>query len=461
MKPKHKFLLLLLFQWYFSIILLGQNHGKGLNFNDEAYGKLPMKAPLMRGDYAVPIRHSLKKYSPIPKNQGEYGTCVGWSSAYVARTIAESIRDNRSDRQEITRRAFSAGFLYQQIKSSWDGNCSEGSYIEDALKFMKNRGVVRYSDFSQDCPHSIPQYISSKAQQHRIKGFATLFGIYDGYAQKTERMKKALSENKPVIIGMNCPPSFSDASGVWHPTESPLVNYGGHAMCVIGYDDTKYGGAFEIQNSWGTNWGNQGYIWVKYTDFHRFVKYGYELFTVPKIELQKPDLSGKITLPLASGGQMIPIHQGNGYYKVTKGMISGTKFRIRISNNEPAFVYAFGSDLSKKSYRIFPHKSGISPALTYKSNNIAIPDEQHFIRIDDNQGTDFLCVLYSKEELDINLIMNQMEIESGNFQQRLQKVIGNKLVLTQNTTYQSGSIEFSAISSGKSVVAVITEIKHL
>ena len=45
---------------------------------------------------------------------------------------------------------------------------------------------------------------------------------------------------------MNCPDSFDDLYGkdLWQPFESPYDNYGGHAMCVAGYDDDKYGGAF-------------------------------------------------------------------------------------------------------------------------------------------------------------------------------------------------------------------------
>ena len=50
---------------------------------------------------------------------------------------------------------------------------------------------------------------------------------------------------------------------------------GGHAVCAVGYDDTKiiknshHGvaetiGALLIRNSWGTSWGNGGYGWLPY-----------------------------------------------------------------------------------------------------------------------------------------------------------------------------------------------------
>ena len=35
-------------------------------------------------------------------------------------------------------------------------------------------------------------------------------------------------------------------------------------MVIVGYDDAK--SAYRIQNSWGTDWGDQGYSWWDYAD---------------------------------------------------------------------------------------------------------------------------------------------------------------------------------------------------
>jgi len=55
-------------------------------------------------------------------------------------------------------------------------------------------------------------------------------------------------------------------TGLWQPKVGEEM-FGGHAMCVIGYSDSKYGGAFEIMNSWGTEFGEGGFFWIKYNDF--------------------------------------------------------------------------------------------------------------------------------------------------------------------------------------------------
>lgn len=45
-------------------------------------------------------------------------------------------------------------------------------------------------------------------------------------------------------------------------------NRGGHAMCIVGYDDTIGAtGAFKVRNSWGVNWGDNGYCWISYESF--------------------------------------------------------------------------------------------------------------------------------------------------------------------------------------------------
>lgn len=43
---------------------------------------------------------------------------------------------------------------------------------------------------------------------------------------------------------------------------SEYERYGGHALCLCGYDDSK--GAFRIKNSWSTTWADKGYAWLSY-----------------------------------------------------------------------------------------------------------------------------------------------------------------------------------------------------
>lgn len=437
--------------------------GTGLNFNDEQYEKDPKKATLTRSLYgsSLPGTASLKKWAPTPQSQGSYGTCVGWSTAFCAFTITESKNNNWTDKAVIDANTFSPGFLYNQVKMSSDVGCTYGTSITDALDVLKTKGVPKFTDMNISCPSSIPLDVFNKAQNYKIKDYAKLFDVYDIESIKIQAVKKSLSESKPVVIGMKCPTSFNNAKGYWVPTEDASGNYGGHAMCVIGYDDNKYGGAFEIQNSWGSWWGNDGYIWIKYDDFQKWVKYAYEMIDIPKkANVNATDLAGAIKFVESNGNVMLAGYTGT-HYKMKNAYRSGTKFRILISNNEPAFVYAFGTDATGKVFPLFPHDPSISPALNYKKNDVALPDEDHYIEMDNTIGTDYLCVLYSLDPLNIDKIHQDIESGNGSFIVRIKNALDNKLVENQFVKFNQSTPSFSAKSQGKTVVAVLVETEHV
>lgn len=440
-----------------------QNFGAGLNFNDSEYKEVKKKAVLTRSLYStLPTSYSLKKYAPIPKSQGQYGTCVGWSTAYAGMTILESISKNRTNKVSSTSNTFSPGFIYKQIKNSNDSYCKFGSSIKDALTIIQTKGVCKYSDMTEtNCPTYISPIIFTKASSYKITDFAKIFSLFDSKDYKLKAVKKSLSENNPVIIGMNLPKSFYKAKGVWQPTESSNLTYGGHAMCVIAYDDNKYGGAFEIMNSWGTNWGNEGFIWIKYNDFNNFVKYAYEMIKFKSNKrITTNNLSGSIKFVKSDGTESKAKYE-NGIYKINEPYKSGTKFRLYISNSEPAYVYAFGFDATEKTFTIFPNKPNISAALNYANNSVAIPNENHYIQTDNTIGNDYLCVIYSKNKLNIEKIKKNIENSSGTFYERINNNLSKILVNKTNTTIHHSKIAFNVKNSLKSAIAIIVETKHV
>ena len=129
-----------------------------------------------------------------------------------------------------------------------------------------------------------------------------------------------------------------------------------------------------------------------------------------------------------------------------------------ISNNEPAYVYIIGSDNLNNVSKVFPPTDNISAALTYKSNHIAIPDEQYFIELDDNIGSDYMCVLYSKNELPINDIVKKIKSTSGNFQDKVKASVSG-IVPNSDINYKKDDISFKSRSEN-TVVSFIVEIPH-
>lgn len=428
----------------------------GLLLDDSLYANSPIAAPLMRGDYIdLPAASSLKSFTPAPGYQGPYGTCAGWSTGYAARTILEAMRNSWSG-SIIDSNTFSPSFIYNQIRVA--KGCSNGTSLINALEVLKEQGGLKLKDFAYDCDKEVTTLDKEKAKEYRIIEYRD---ITPKDANKILNVKKSLAEGRPVVIAMDVPVSFNTAKELWIPLESDYKNWSrGHAITVIGYDDKKFGGAFELMNSWGKRWGKDGYTWVTYSDFDFFCKYAFEIIDKTLYDPEKFDLSGTLQFRESDGNDMPATFNGE-YFVMDKSYSSGTLFELIISNNEPAYVYALSSDLTYKTYKIFPFTERMIAYLPYKQNNVAIPDEESYNMLDETTGTSYFCFLYSKESLDIDGIMNQIEKSEGSFSERLNHVLEDKRIEKENINYSyEGKISFKAKSQDKSIVPILVEINH-
>jgi len=208
----------------------------------------------------IPASASLKDYAPIPGNQGYLSSCTGWASAYAVRTIIESCYLNRTDKFLSTKMAFSPLFLYFAAREFKNvPSDEEVADPVDILNFMTLYGMPRRAVFD-DNPIAYEQLQQQGFLINPVPGFSKLFNTNVTPAYKIEQVKKSLADDNPVIIGICVPDSFSDAKDIWTPENGESRKpENGHALCVVGYDDKKYGGAFEIMNSWGEEWGNNGF----------------------------------------------------------------------------------------------------------------------------------------------------------------------------------------------------------
>ena len=81
--------------------------------------------------------------------------------------------------------------------------------------------------------------------------------IYDDGARRIDAIKRALGAGFLVAFGTNVSNDFVTNRNTADPIDPPrgLSIAGGHAMCVVGFD----GDRFDVVNSWGTRWGNDGF----------------------------------------------------------------------------------------------------------------------------------------------------------------------------------------------------------
>jgi len=109
---------------------------------------------------------------------------------------------------------------------------------------------------------------------YKLSGWAYVDG--DNKVPSVDKIKQAVFQYGPVCSAVFVGYAFQAyTGGVFDKDEVPKPNSGGcnatpaepvtkvnHAIVIIGWDDNK--GAWIIKNSWGPEWGNNGYMYIKY-----------------------------------------------------------------------------------------------------------------------------------------------------------------------------------------------------
>jgi hypothetical protein len=272
---------------------------------------------------------------------------------------------------------------------------------------------------------------------------------------------------------------------------------GYHAICIIGYDDNFDNGdgtfgAVELMNSWGPVWGNGGFIHVKYQDLPKILNYAISLYDdalpVPPPDPPKPPptpppvpdpmkrMEGSFSLILSNGTSMRLEGDESGFrglklasaekmtYNILDSYPAGTMFRIQFTSSQPAYVYVIATDARRSPLeQLFPDPDeNISALLNFTSEvSVSIPDEKQYIQLDETAGEDYLCVIYSKEELNISTIANSLKNNPAkSFVKIVKEALADAIVDDSEVTFEKNRIAFKAASLNHTAVPIFVKIKH-
>lgn len=449
-------IIFLLALFVLSNFCLAQKYSRGLILDSEENYKVQRSPTLILSDYfSLPKYFSLRNYAPEPGDQGPYSTCGAWATAYSARTISFLI-SNGLEPVDKNDYSFSPSFVYNQIKK--DSLCLSGISLKEALDIIKYKGSIFLSDFNYSCELAVKRSDLIKAKNYDILDYREIF--YRNDKLKVLKTKKCISEFRPVIIAMACPVSFENVCEIWEPTNEDYNNsHNGHAVVVTGYDDEKYGGSFEILNSWGKEWGKNGYCWIKYKDFEHFVYNGYEL--IEKVNLANSNFAfnGSIYLKLLDGSLM-EFEKKDGILISKNKYIPKTQFEIFITNNTPCYIYCFALDNENNFTRIFPKDSTINNIFPYRKSTLPIPDEFHFLELDDKGTEDYIFILLSKKNIDLSEIFF-FKKQNGNqiANHLISKFISNKENSNAISLDSDNRILFSSVTNYDNIIPIIFKLK--
>jgi hypothetical protein len=259
---------------FYSIIAFGQDVALGLKFTPtEQLQGIPMASTPFAGE-DLPRTIDLSNRMPPAGNQGRQSSCVAWAVGYACKSYQEKYEENTSywSGSSINRNAvFSPAFIYNQINNGVDG----GSLFTDALNVLSQQGAVKWSDM----PYNESDYLTrpNSSLKNNAKKYKIDFWRRVNFVDSKE-VKAQLNAGFPVIIGAMIDRGFVNSGRnsagqdfTWSASSGEQL--GGHAMLVVGYDDSK--SAFKVLNSWGQDWGNDGYCWISYSFFSNAIREAY------------------------------------------------------------------------------------------------------------------------------------------------------------------------------------------
>jgi C1A family cysteine protease len=199
----------------------------------------------------------LRQYCSPIDDQGNLGSCTGNA---IAGAIDLLDRKTHNLQTRVSRLFI---YYYERLIEN-DVNYDAGAYIHDGITVGRTYGAPQETLW----PYNISAYRTRPNNTAIADAARRKITQYQSIANFTA-MKNALASGYPVIIGFNVYSSFEGSvntnTGMMpYPNTRTESLLGGHAVCVVGYNDTLNGGRFICRNSWGTSWGNNGYFYMPY-----------------------------------------------------------------------------------------------------------------------------------------------------------------------------------------------------
>lgn len=191
--------------------------------------------------------------SPV-ENQQDLGSCTANALAGNLEFLKKKSLKNVVD--------FSRLFIYYNERViEHTVAVDSGASLRDGIKTLGKLGACPESDWPYDIKQftTKPNEIAYKdALGYQITSYYRLSNLL--------QMKQTLASGYPFVFGFSVYESFESEevakSGIVTMPAKDEHLIGGHAVCGVGYDDSKK--CLIVRNSWGADWGDEGYFYMPY-----------------------------------------------------------------------------------------------------------------------------------------------------------------------------------------------------
>jgi C1A family cysteine protease len=210
---------------------------------------------------ALPKSYDLRTKNKLPavRNQGACGSCWAFATmAAIESSLLPSQERDFSEQHLITKHGFKGG------------PCKGGSIIQAVAYLARWSGPLNESDL----PYEYAAVTSNEEAAKHVQN--VYFFPPRSSPSDNKAIKKAIKKYGAVYTTMFYDPDHQYYDPVHHSYYNPSVEEGGHAVAIVGWQDNydrnnfkempPGNGAFIVRNSWGPNWGEDGYFYVSYHD---------------------------------------------------------------------------------------------------------------------------------------------------------------------------------------------------
>lgn len=221
----------------------------------------------------LPDKVDLRQWCSPVGNQGMLNACT----AYAAAALVEYYETRSSSKATI----LSEQFLYKVTRNLMGTTGDTGVNTRSAMKALAAIGITPL-DFWPNDPAKFDDepsaFCYALAGRYRSVEYQRLDPKDRPKEMVLQIVKTLLSQNRPVMFGVMAYfgtwQQFAKSDRLPFPAAGDTM-FGAHNTAVVGYDDSittvnekdpsiTTTGAFLIKNSYGVEWGDQGYGWIPY-----------------------------------------------------------------------------------------------------------------------------------------------------------------------------------------------------